>query len=397
MTQFHNRIRLPLMIGKPQFPETREVYRKSNGKSVTQSIVIRKTYEGVTDYISERLHEKLKIALAHDFLQFEADNYYGRLVQSGDYQINWLELRNYPIAQAKVQVEVTPFDATNSNCQTCDDANQIVCVDDTFPSTLNENTDYTLDVSANDNICCFPVTWTITTFNSDYLSSCTIDSAGVVHIHTKTGLTSINGVDLFTYRATCPNGGYDEADGFANIHGSVPACLAPTSLSSSLITDTTARINFVEPSPLPNHYHYKLYNTVTHVYDQEGDIPTGTTFKVFTGLTPSTDYIVYLRSSCAAGNADADASNYIFTEFTTGINSDTCGSYRVFANDPDKTSGYLGTVTYMDCGGVQREVNLQNHRTITICVEQSSPGVPVVLYGNLAIFITYLSLCGNPI
>lgn len=401
MTQFHNRIRLPFKLTKPQFPETREIYRKANGDSVVQSIVIRKTYEGLTDYLSERLHDRTKIMLAHDFIQVESENYYGRVVPSGDYQIAWLDFKDFPIAQSKFQVEVTPFNATNSNCQTCKDLGQIITNDDSFYPDLNEDTDYTIDVSTNDEICCFPVTWNIISFNAAYLSSATIDSAGLVSIHTKTGLVTADLVKLVTYRATCPNGGYDEADVFGNINGTVAGCLSPTAISMFETSTVNATVAFTPPSPLPDHYHWFLYNSITHVIDQSGDEPVGSTAVAVTGLTPGNDYILYIRSQCDATDDDATASAYIFIAFTTAPITALCGTYELALNDvtqPDAAHGGHLNVTYVDCNGNNQTLYLPNNSIRDICAMQTSPGSPTSLDigGNPYVTLTYIGICGNP-
>src|SRR5688500_4747561 len=97
---FTNRVRLPFKLHKPQFVETREDYRKANGETKTLSVVIRKVYEGVTDDMSEKLHERLKIALAHDNVVVEGDRYVGVITQEADYQIEWSDFLSRPIAPA---------------------------------------------------------------------------------------------------------------------------------------------------------------------------------------------------------------------------------------------------------------------------------------------------------
>lgn len=398
MTAFHNRIRIPIKINKPQFPVVRQIYEKSNGDSVVQSAVVKKTYEGITEYMSERLHERTVIALQHDFVQIETENYYGRITPSNDYQINWLDFKTYPIAQAKFQVKVTPFNATNSNCQTCEDATQVITNDDSFYADLNENTNYTLDVAANDEICCFPVTWTITSFNTDYLDSATIDSTGTIHIHTKTGLVAINGVNLLTYRATCQNGSYDESDVFANINGTIPGCLAPTSVFIDSVVPTSARLHWTEPSPLPNHYHIRLWDDSTHTYVQTDNVTTGITGYLFLLLNPGRDYIAYIRSQCDATDNDSPASNYIAVAFTTPPETSLCGSYSISYDDPSAPGAGVGghvNITYMDCNGVLQDLYVPNSVQRTVCAMQTAPGSPTYITnaGNPHVTITYLHEC----
>src|ERR1700749_4669286 len=99
--RFSNRIRLPFKLHKPQFLEDANRYRKANGVTVTLSVVVRKVYEGLTDSIPEKLHERLKIALVHDSVQVEGDKYVGVITQEGDYQIEWQDFLSYPLAQGK--------------------------------------------------------------------------------------------------------------------------------------------------------------------------------------------------------------------------------------------------------------------------------------------------------
>ena len=56
---FKNRIRLPFYLSRPQFPDEKNIFRLANGVAKVQSIVIRKVYEGETDYLTEDQHQRL--------------------------------------------------------------------------------------------------------------------------------------------------------------------------------------------------------------------------------------------------------------------------------------------------------------------------------------------------
>lgn len=403
MPQFHNRIRLPFYFGRPQFPTTRSIYRKADGSTIVQSAVVRKVYEGNTDYLSERLHERIKIMLEHDFLQFEGQNYYGRVAATGDYQINWLPFRDMPIAMSKFQVEVTPFDATNSNCADCSTIGQVVANDDTYLPDIEEDTDYDIDVKDNDNICCSPAVFSLISFNTAYLISASIDAdTGLFAFHTGTGLVADNNVKLGTYRVTCPNGGYDEADIFAaHVNGTVVGCLSPTALSMFENSTVTATISFTPPATLPDHYHWFLYDNDAHVIVQDGDEPVGGTAVEVVGLTPGTDYIFYIRSQCDATDDDATASGYVNIEFTTPPVSALCGTYVLTLDDPtqpDSAHGGHLNVNYVDCNGNNQTLYLPNHNSRTICAMQTAPGSPTSINtgGNPYVTINYTGICGNP-
>src|SRR6187549_2999416 len=135
---YRNRIRLPIMFCKPQFPMERNTFRLADGSSKVLSVVIRNTYEGKTDQLPEDWHRKLVIALAHDEVSIENERLLSNVTLNGDYGIDWQDFLQYPIAQANFQVQVTPFNATNSNCQTCEEMSQVVCVDDTTDEVWEE-------------------------------------------------------------------------------------------------------------------------------------------------------------------------------------------------------------------------------------------------------------------
>src|SRR5882672_301914 len=227
---FHNRVRLPLNLFAAQFGATKSQYVKADGTIKVLSNQLKKTYNLKTDWIPEMWHQRLMIALSHDTVTIEGEKYFGGVALDGVYQIDWDEIFRTPVAPAGVQVAVTPFDESSNNCMSCDEAGQLQLEDDIFPAPLEEGESTDIDVPANDSICCNPVTFSITSFNTDYVASASIDSNGNVSFVMKTGLVSANGIKLLTYRATCFNGGYDEADLFGDVNGTIPGCLAPTNL-----------------------------------------------------------------------------------------------------------------------------------------------------------------------
>lgn len=396
MGTFINRVRLPIRVHKPQYADDKETYRDAAGNSKTLSVVVHKLYQMETDYITEQWHEKIKIALAHDNVSLEGEKYFGGLSQNDNYDIAWSDdVPNYPIAPAKVTVEVTPFDATNSNCATCDELNQISLVDDAFPYIINENTTVTLDVIGNDSVCCYPVVFSITSFNTDFLTSASIDANGILTIHTKTGLVATNGADLVTYRATCDSGQYDEADVTGNINGTVPGCLAPTSLTEGTVNTSSCLFSWGAPSPTPDHYYWQVLTPALAVVFSG---TTGALFVTVGGLSPSTNYIFRVRSQCSGpsnSTDDATASNWISMPFmTTEVSQATCGSYEVTPN-AGGNPGTQGFVNYTDCNGASKSVHTNRYSTVEICALQSAPGVPIDIHvtGFTGFSVKYIGLC----
>jgi hypothetical protein len=389
---FTNRVRLPLQLHSPQFPEERRLFRKANGQAKTLSVVIRKVYELETDFLPESYHQKLKIALAHDLVRIEGEKYLGDISQDGDYAIEWPEgVLHYPAAKANVKVQATPFDATNSNCQTCEEVSQLSLEDDEATGiygALQEDQDYTVDTADNDSICCAPAVFSLVSFNSDYLDSCTIDpSTGIVSMHTGTGLTSVNGILLATYRVTCPDGSYDEADITADIDGSVEGCLAPSLLNANGDSQTTAQISWTEAVP-GSTYYWELYVGAGPI---GVPVQTGTVTDdelTITGLTADTDYYFQIRTVCS----ESLSSNYISGLFSTlPGDEDSCGQYEICYARPF-FSGFIA-IPYINCDGDPDNAIVPNNTCRMICALQNSPGDPVSIGSASFVSVTYIGLC----
>lgn len=386
---FINRIRLPFKISKPQFPEDREVYRKANGEIKVLSAIIRKQYDGVTDYWPEPWHERFKIALSHDQLEIEGEKYTGRVVQEGSYDIEWPDFLDYPLGQAKFKVLVTPFNARYSNCGTCEEYSQVVCEDDDI-GTIGEDETVIVPILYNDAICCSPFVISLVTYNSTYLDSCTV-IGNTLQIHTKTGIPIQNNVVLATYRVTCENGMYDEANVIANVEGSIVECLSPTNLLVSA-GSITASATWDAPSPEPAcGYSWNLYlasDLGTPV--QSGSEPT--TAMGLTGLTASTNYVLMVAADCC----DEDLSPFVSAEFTTEPSAETgiCGEYELCFSDAELSEESIASVQYINCSGDYQTKVIPNFTCQTICALQTGPNDPVSIDPiTFDVEITYLGLC----
>ncbi len=396
---FSNRIRLPMQLHSAQFPEERTAFRKANGITKTLSVVVRKTYEVETDFLPEIWHQRLKIALAHDNISWEGDRYLGGVSQDGDYTIQWPDgVLHYPTAKAECKVQVTPFDATNNNCQTCEEATQLELVDDTitnelYGGDLQEDTDYTWPVADNDLICCYPAVFSLVSYNSEYLTNASIDAAtGLLSIHTGTDLASANELLIATYRVTCPNGGYDDADVYANFEGTAPdACLAPTDIEIESFGPNGFTFSWTEAFPGASYY-YELYEGTSPIGTpvQSGDLGSLTSATI-TGLDSDTDYYFQVRTTCYDS-----VSNYIGIGGHTTPESAVCGEYEVAFDDGTGIPSNSLSFTYRDCNGVLQPTVVFNNSSVLICALQTSPGVPVFIKAagsGAGMTTTYIGEC----
>lgn len=386
---FKNRIRLPFYVTRPQFPTESNTFRLANGRRKTLSSIIRKIFEGETENLPKEIHERLVIALKHDDVTIEGKYYLGGISLDGDYDIDWQKFLDYPLAKAAFKVEVTPFDYSNDNCQTCEELSQVVCEDDDL-GTVDEDDTITVHVLENDSICCSPVVISLVTYNSDFLDSCIISGNDII-IHLKPSLPDANSIILVTYRAECPNGSYDEANVIANINGTdpTPICLAPTNpVLVSLDSDTSATFSWTAPSPIPDcGYHWMVTNFLGVTLLASGDT-TNTTVQV-TGL-PSGQALCkfFVQSNCCS-----ESTNYagpIHFSLPQPSEAETCGQYQLYNNDFPTN---YAIVTYIDCNGNEQDIHVQGSASALICALQNSPGEPVSIFSNGSVDINYFGEC----
>lgn len=390
---FKNRIRLPFYITKAQFPSEQNVFRRADGSTKTLSVIVNKTYEGETAHLPEHIHERLKIALSHDEVNIEGQRYFGGVSMDGDFDIAWEDFLDYPLGKASFKVRVTPFDYSNDNCQTCEQASQLNLQDDTVTGlyeSLEEGQEYEFNVFENDTICCSPITAEIVTINSLYVESATInEQSGIVTLTIKASVPSAILANLVTYRVTCPDGSYDEADVLANISGSEePSCEVPGTITIEDVSATSAIISWGQPSTgMPaGGYYYEIYTAA----DPINPVQTGILFNdtnVFTDLVADTDYIIYIQSVCD----DENRSTFVSSPFTTAEQEGGCGKYEVHFDDGTGIRGTWTTVTYLDCAGEERSTPVFNMTFKIVCALENAPGDPVDIVG--ATSIEYIEPC----
>jgi|GEM_PF-859616 len=114
---------------------------------------------------------------------------------------------------------------------------------------------------------------------------------------------------------------------------SIPACDTPTSLTSSLITDSSATISWTAPGTAPaNGYQY--YYSTTNTPPTSGTATTAVSQNL-TSLLPQTTYYYWVRSICA-GTESAWVSG-TFTTLMTPPANDNCANAVALTVNPDTT------------------------------------------------------------
>jgi len=389
---FANRIRLPLYLKTPQFPTEANRFRLSNGESKTLSVTIRKQYNAVTDYMSQTMHQRLVVALNHDTVSIEGDRYVGGVSVDGDYEITWPDFLDYPLGQATVKIQVTPFDMTNDNCQTCDEMTQLGLVDDDA-GEIAEGGVAVINVFSNDNICCFPITAEITSFNTGYLDSATIDANGNVTLTVKNPVDSVGSIIMATYRVTCPDGVYDEADVYASITGSGTECEQPGGVGIDIISapppPISVTIEWVTPLVDPaGGYEWLLFE----MQSPGTPVQTGTSAGksvVITGLQSGTDYGFYVRSVCGEG-IYSPYTELLFLTPDSALTS--CGRFTVSCDDGGVDPN-IYNFSFMDCTGTIQNYSIINLQSKTYCMMIDEFNIPIYFEADPAVTYLYIEPC----
>ena len=360
---FRNRIRLPFYLTQPQYPTERNVFRRADGTSKTISAVIRNTYIGKTDYLWEQWHRKLVIALSHDEVNIEGTNLNTGVVMDGDYEINWVDFLDYPVAPAAFTIQVTPFDATNSNCQTCSQVSQLNLVDDLIPGDpLVDGGLIEYNVFDNDSICCYPPTAELTYINLTFLENvATISAEGVFSAEVVTPVGVVDNQLIATYRVTCPDGSYDEANIYANFAGSGPeVCCAPADLA---IDDGHTEISWTASCVPPDGFVWDI-----RLASNPGvPIESGTTTDTFITIPPGViivpdDYIFTVYSDCGGGNV----SGTVTFDFTIGAAAGECKEFEA-GYFPGFGGALISGFSYMNCQGEIINIAVGRNTSQIVC------------------------------
>jgi hypothetical protein len=109
-----NTVRLPFHLKNPQFPQTQNMYKTLSGRSRVTSASIGMEYPLETDYMTREMHQKLVIALSHDFVFVDGQ----LLTKTGDYTIDWDNINIENGVETAKAVCAVSANAThrNSNC-----------------------------------------------------------------------------------------------------------------------------------------------------------------------------------------------------------------------------------------------------------------------------------------
>lgn len=389
---FTQKARLPLYFTRMQLPATSSVFRLANGSLKVQSVVVRKTFEAETDWMPASWLEALRIALMHNHVSVESTKLIGGVALEGDtYAIQWNEYRDYPTAKVEFTVQVDGYDMSNSNCVSCDAANQLNLTDDNLGVHV-EGSAGAGNVFSNDQIFCDPVTASIITYSTIVLAAPpTITNQGAVSFVLNSPLPDATVYHIFTYRVTCPDGSYDDADVFIGIDGSLAGCSPPANVrDASPPSYNTHTIIWDVNDNSDDGYYWELYEADNlGLVVLSGTPSQGSPEASFTGLEPCTDYRFFVRSICQSASVE---SAFAEITFSTDCLEQTCGQYEVGYDDGTAERNSIN-FTFMACNGSYRTLPITNTQTRLVCMLQSEPGQPVDLVSGGITDLQYIGIC----
>ena len=138
----------------------------------------------------------------------------------------------------------------------------------------------------------------------------------------------------------CGTETYTEAEDYTVQVTSPPTCYSPTTLSANANSTTTGNATWSAPilGTTPTGYQYVI--STSNVLPTVAGTPVAVTNTSFSGLTPNTNYYVFVRSSCGGG----DFSSWVGSSFFTGYCSSTSSSGSYFTDDFSTSGGIANIV-----------------------------------------------------
>ena len=144
----------------------------------------------------------------------------------------------------------------------------------------------------------------------------------------------------------CPVSINGETEDYTFTVSAPPACIAPTALTSSAITSTSATISWTAASPAPASGYQYFYSTVntapTGATIPSGSTAAGVTTANISGLTANTTYYFWVRSNCGGSGTSSWAGS---SSFFTGYCIPTITTIGDYISAFSTTGGFTNVST----------------------------------------------------
>ena len=166
-----NRIRLPLYLGQPTYPEEESIYRDSGGYGNINKSLVREVYNVTTDEFPAWWIRALRAVLVHDVVSVTSLSYTGDVVKEGDFSPEYSDYRNYPLARVAFKLAADEYLLKKNNCAECED-NSIALID---PAIAFSGSSGSVNLASYIGPhCCAPFVISVYSFRNDLLTAVTV-------------------------------------------------------------------------------------------------------------------------------------------------------------------------------------------------------------------------------
>lgn len=215
----------------------------------------------------------------------------------------------------------------------------------------------------------------------------------------------------------CNIDGYGEAHDYTVVIGAAPSCLAPSALTTSNVTATTANLSWMAPTSSVG-VGYEYYRSTSSATPLSTTAATGfvanpAVTTPFTNLSPNTMYYVWVRSVCSGTSKSDWSSSISFTTLCGVVTPNFTFDFTSFPNscwaqasDGNASTGPTGVDEYwydgdfLNSGSNSAVINLYDQDRIgwlkTVPFNLSAGGYRVKFdYGITEYFDTISSVMGS--
>ena len=157
-----------------------------------------------------------------------------------------------------------------------------------------------------------------------------------------------------------------------------PACLVPTALTISTLTNAGATLSWTAPSPAPGSG-YEVYYSTANTSPTAGTIASATvatgTSLAITGLSANTTYYAWVRSKCGSGDLSSWVASTSFTTLqisaTLPYSDDLSSNNYTFVNGSQTNKWVFGSAV----GNTGSSIYVSNDNGVTNAYSNSSSTV----------------------
>ena len=177
-----NRVRLPLYLTRPTYPDEEETLRESTNSVRIRKSTVRKLYEVVTDLVPDWIMEGIRAIFIHDEVVIgdapelpQTMPYKGEIVKEGAFEPRYVDYKNFPLATLSLRVNAVDYHLQKNNCGVCPAPIAVINVTNHSVGNLTASTPYIVDLLPLASANCFtPLYYVVERYQLNYIESISI-------------------------------------------------------------------------------------------------------------------------------------------------------------------------------------------------------------------------------